>query len=91
MAYRFVEGRAYEAIPAYEGAKRRLVVCAGRTGQRVQLVWAEDLSIEDSRAYELDREIIQAERPDGLVYTISAAVPLDTSSAAVILDLVRNR
>ena len=90
MCFRFVEGRAYEAIPALVGAKRRLVVCAGRSGQRVQLAWADDLTIEASHVYDMGREIVQATRPDG-VYTISAAVPIDTAAAAVVLDLVLSR
>ena len=32
MAYKFVEGAAYAAIPALEGAKRHMVVCTGRKG-----------------------------------------------------------
>ena len=85
----FVEGKAYEAIPALEGAKRRMVVCLGRDGRRIQLAWTEDLSVEDTQMY-FGREIVKSCRPDG-VYVVSSAVPLDIQVAAPILDLMRRR
>jgi len=85
----FVKGRAYEAIPALEGARRRMVVCVGRNGRRIQLAWIGDLTVEDAQMCEA-REIVQPKRPDG-VYTVSSAAPLDIQTAAPILDLVRRR
>ena len=37
MAYKFVEGAAYAAIPAIEGAKRHMVVCTGRKADESHL------------------------------------------------------
>ena len=85
----FVKGMAYEAIPALKGAKRRLVVCVGRDGSRVQLAWTNDLTVEDTQMC-VDREIVQSRRPD-CVYVVSSAVPLDIQVAAPILDLVCRR
>lgn len=86
----FAIGRAYVAVPALEGAKRHLVVCVGRKGRVVQLVWAEDLSIEASKVYDYGREMIRASRPDG-VFTISAACPVDTESAADVIACFQGR
>ena len=89
MAYRFVEGKAYEAIPAIQGAKRRLVVCAGRDENRIQLAWVKDLTVEDALMCS-GREIVKSSRPDG-DYVVSSAVPLDIKVAAPILELLRDR
>ena len=82
----FVKGRAYEAIPALEGARRRMVVCVGRNGRRIQLAWIGDLTVEDAKMCEA-REIVQPKRPDG-VYTVSSAAPLDIQTAAHVIDLI---
>jgi hypothetical protein len=87
--YQFVEGTAYEAIPALQGARRRMVVCVGRDERRIQFAWVDDFTVEDKQMC-LGREIVQSRRPDG-VYTVSSAVPLDIKVAAPILDLVRRR
>ncbi len=80
----FTVGRAYPAVPALVGARRHLVVCVGRRGRKVQLCWVEDLSLEESRAFDYGREMIRAQRPDG-IFTISAACPVDTEAAADVI------
>ena len=35
----FKIGEAYSAVPALEGAKKRLVVVIGRSGRYIQLAW----------------------------------------------------
>ena len=88
--YTFAVGRAYPAVPALVGARRHLVVCVGRKGRTVQLVWAGDLTIEESQAYDYGREMIRASRPDG-VFTISAACPLDTEAASEVMACLGSR
>lgn len=83
----FAEGVAYEAIPAIEGARRRLVVCIGRDESTVQLSWADDLTTDHIQVC-AGRETVKPIRPDG-VYFISSAVPLDVNAAAPIIDLLR--
>ena len=85
----FKVGAAYSAVPALEGAKKRLVVVIGRSECRIQLAWTDDLSDEDTQMC-VGREIVRSTRPDG-VYVVSAAVPLDIQVAAPILDIVRRR
>ena len=80
----FAVGRAYQAVPALVGARRKLVVCVAREGRSVHLVWVEDLSIEESKAFDFGREMIRASRPDG-VFTISAACPVDTIAASHVM------
>ena len=88
--FEFAVGRAYQAVPALVGARRKLVVCVGRNGRTVQLVWVEDLTIETSRAYDYGREMIRASRTDG-VYVISAACPVDTTAAAEVMSCLGER
>lgn len=88
--YMFAVGRAYVAVPALQGARRFLVVCVGRKGRTVQLVWADDLTLEESQAYDYGREMIRASRPDG-VFTISAACPVDTTAASEVMACFGDR
>ena len=89
MAYEFVEGAAYAAIPAITGAKRHMVVCSGRKGGRITFAWIDNISVESLEAYD-GREIVRSKRPDG-VYTVSAAAPVDVEAAAPVLELLRDR
>ena len=87
--YKFVEGRAYEAVPALLGAKHRLCVCTGREGGRVMFAWIHDLSIGQVESFD-GREFARMTLPDGM-YTISSVAPLNTKAAASVLDLLRRR
>ena len=89
MAYKFVEGAAYAAIPALEGAKRHMVVCTGRKGGRITFAWVNNVSVESVEAC-AGREIVRSTRPDG-VYVVSAAAPVDIEAAAPVLELLRER
>lgn len=85
----FVEGRTYQAIPALEGAKRRLVVCVGRDKGQVVFSWADNLTVEHTEMC-VGREIMKSNRPEG-VYVVSSAVPVNLESAAPVIDLLSVR
>lgn len=85
----FKVGEAYSAVPALEGAKKRLVVVIGRSGCHVQLAWCDDLSVGEVDGFEFGREFVQVRRPDGL-YSVSAACRVDAANASEVLEFIRN-
>ena len=88
MSMTFKVGSCYPAVPALEGARRRMVVVIGRSDEgRVQIAWVDDLSTETVKAI-YDREFVEASRPDG-VYTISAACELGAADAADVFSMLR--
>ena len=85
----FKVGEAYSAVPALEGAKRRLVVVIGREGCHIQLAWCDALTVGLVKAFDFGREFVQVRRPDG-VYSVSAACRVDAVTASEVLELIRN-
>lgn len=88
----FKIGAAYSAVPALEGARRRMIVVIGRDEDagRIQFVWAEDLSIEKVETFDLGREVLRTERPDG-VYMVSSACEVDAANAATVLEMLNQK
>ena len=74
----FKVGEAYSAVPALDGAKKRIVVVIGRSGCHIQLAWCDDLSVGEVSAFDFGREFAQTRRPDG-VYSVSAACRVDAT------------
>lgn len=85
----FKIGEAYSAVPALEGAKKRLVVVIGRSGRYIQLAWCDDLSVGEVNSFDYGREFVQVPRPDGM-YSVSAACQVDASNAAEVLEFIRS-
>ncbi len=85
---KFEIGATYCAVPALEGARRRMVVVIGRSGNHIQLAWCDDLSVGEVAALDFGREFMQVSRPDG-VYSVSAACRVDAADASEVMELVR--
>lgn len=84
----FKIGEAYSAVPALDGARKRLVVVIGRSDRHIQLAWCDDLSVGEICAFDFGREYVKVSRPDG-VYCISAACRIEAADAADVLEFIR--
>lgn len=87
---RFVIGNAYFAIPALEGARKRIVVPIGRAGNCIQVAFVDELGygVCDVRALgDFDREVVQFKTADG-VYTVSAASEVSSADAEIVCDIL---
>lgn len=87
MAYALEIGGVYYATPAFEGAKKRIVAVIGRQGSAVQLAFLDELAV--GKAIELHgREVATVDTDIGM-YTVSAAVPVAASDAAIVQDILK--
>lgn len=87
MAYALEIGGVYYATPALEGGRKRIVAVIGREGSAVQLAFLDELAC--ARAIEMHgREVAHVETGSGQ-YTVSAAIPVAASDAAIVQDILK--
>lgn len=86
-SYILEHGGVYYATPALEGAKKRIVAVIGREGSTVQLAFLDELAV--GRMEQMHgREIVAVDTEIGR-YTISAALPVPASDAAIVQDILK--
>lgn len=91
---KFVKGEAYWAIPALEGAERRLVCCMGIEGRTVVFADVTDAYTSKVQAFGFmggeQHEMCQLLAADG-EYHVSASAPVAFRDAAMMLQAMRSR
>ena len=83
-------GKAYRATPSMKESRNRIVIVAAREGQKVQLAWVDDMTMEYVDSKSCGIEFCQSR--DGFeCYTISAACAIENTAVQDVLDLIKSK